>query len=67
MSEQLVASSGIRPTRFSVLGYRCDGRGLWRIYDVEDRNSIAAVGPQYATKAALLADLERYANEYGCA
>lgn len=66
MSERLCVSSGIRPTRFASLGYRCDGHGLWRIYDVDDRDSMAAVGPFYRTKAELLADLERYASEYGC-
>jgi hypothetical protein len=59
--------TGIRPTRFGTLGYRCDGRGLWRVYDVENRESPAAVGPFYVTKAELLADLDRYAHEYGCA
>ena len=58
--------TGIRPTRYATLGYRCDGRGLWRVYDVDDRESPAAVGPQYRTKMELLADLARYASEYGC-
>ena len=58
--------TGIRPTRYATLGYRCDGRGLWRVYDVDDRESPAAVGPQYRTKAELLADLAHYAREYGC-
>ena len=56
----------IRPTRYDALGYRCDGRGLWRIYDVMELDSIGAVGPQYRTKAELLADLDRYAKQFGC-
>jgi len=35
--------------------------GIWRIVTTEDG---AAVGPQYATKGELLADLDRYAAEY---
>ena len=54
----------VKPTRFKELGYRNDGRGLWRIYDVSDGE--AAVGPFYASKMELLADLPRYAREYGC-
>lgn len=54
----------IRPTRYRTLGYRCDGPKTWRIYDTSD-DSPAAVGPFYATKAELLADLDRYAREFG--
>ena len=54
-----------RPTRFKELGYRCDGPSLWRIYDIRD-DPPAAVGPFYKTKAELLADLDRYAAEFGC-
>lgn len=53
--------NSIRPTRFPELGYRMDGPGLWRIYDTDTES---AVGPQYATKAELLADLERYARDF---
>ena len=53
----------IRPTRFKELGYRQDGPGLWRFYDTETQK---AVGPQYVTKAELLADLDRYAKDFGC-
>ena len=48
-------------TRYKELCYHKDAPGLWRIY--ADGN---VVGPQYRTKAELLADLERYALEYGC-
>ena len=58
-------ASGCRPTRFKELGYRQDGPSLWRICDVRDEPP-AAVGPFYKTKAGLLADLDRYASEYGC-
>lgn len=56
----------IRPTRFATLGYRQDDTSLWRVYNM-DGDTPHAVGPHYRTKAELLADLERYANEYGAA
>lgn len=50
-------------TRFPELGYEKHGPSLWRIIDTETGS---AVGPQYRTKAELLADLERYARDnYG--
>ena len=55
---------GIKPTRFAELGYRCDGRQLWRIYDLS--GIVGPVGPQYRSKAELIADLERYAIAFGC-
>ena len=54
----------IRPTRFNLLGYRQDAAQLWRLYNL-DGYEPHAVGPHYRTKAELLADLERYAREYG--
>ena len=53
----------IRPTRYAELGYRQDGPRLWRIYAETGH----AIGPCYASKAELLADLDRYAHDYGCA
>jgi hypothetical protein len=47
-------------TRYPELGYQQHGRGLWRIIDCDGN---AAVGPQYHSKAELLADLSRYASE----
>ena len=47
-------------TRFAELGYRQDAPGLWRFVDQITDNS---VGPQYHSKAELLADLARYASE----
>lgn len=55
--------AGIRPTRFKELGYRSDAPGLWRIYDMESERP---VGPQYPTKSELLADLARFAKDFGC-
>ncbi len=50
-------------TRYSELGYCKIERGLWRIVDTQTQS---CVGPHYASKAELLADLARYAHEYGC-
>jgi hypothetical protein len=62
---KMPSSISVRPTRFKELGYRSDGRNLWRFYDITgDRE--AAVGPHYVSKDELLGDLERYAREYGC-
>jgi hypothetical protein len=47
-------------TRFPGLGYRKDSPNLWRVVDTSSGRS---VGPQYRTKAELLADLARYARE----
>jgi len=51
-----------RPTRFKELGYHEWGAGNWR-FVTEDG---AEVGRSYKTKAELLADLDRYARDYGC-
>jgi hypothetical protein len=50
-------------TRFPELGFRKDAPGLWRIVAADTEHSI---GEHYVTKAELLADLERYARDYGC-
>ena len=50
-----------RPTRFEGLSYRMDGPGLWRFVDEDGGRS---VGPQYTTKAELLADLSSYAEAF---
>lgn len=52
-------------TRFAELEYEKHGADLWRIVDVTDPRRPAAVGPQYKTKAELLADLERFAAVFG--
>jgi hypothetical protein len=54
----------IRPTRFPELGYCKHAANLWRIIAMDTES---AVGPQYKTKMELLADLPRYASDYGCA
>ena len=51
-----------RPTRYPELAYEKHGT-IWRII-ATDTNQ--AIGPFYKTKAELLADLTRYASEYGC-
>ena len=50
----------MRKTRFPELNYDETGKGLWRIMDDEG----ATIGPHYASKSELLADLERYASDY---
>ena len=49
-------------TCYQELGFRMDSPGNWRIVDTDSGQSI---GPYYVTKAELLADLYRYAKEYG--
>ena len=59
----------IQRTRFPELAYQHRG-DHWRILDVggcEPGAEPAGIGPQYPTRAALVADLERYAAVYGCA
>lgn len=60
-----MADQPIQKTRFEELGYQFHAPGLWRIIDLTD-DMHSAVGQHYPTKAALLADLERYASEWGC-
>jgi hypothetical protein len=50
-------------TRFKELNYTKCAANLWRIVDAE---TDATIGPHYKTKTELLADLARYAKEYGC-
>ena len=58
-------NSSIRPTRFKELGYRHDSERNWRIVDIMDGGE-SSIGPYYVTKAELLADLERFAEVFGC-
>lgn len=65
-------------TRFDELGYfhstgvQIGGAGHgrrvdnWRFVDLSDSSSVAQIGPEYKSRAELLADLDRYAAEYGC-
>lgn len=52
----------LNKTRWPDLKYYNVKRGLWRIVVAPDWR---VVGPHYASKAELLADLTRYATEYG--
>lgn len=52
----------IRPTRIKGLGYAKITATLWRFYDTETNSS---TGPDYLSKAELLADIDRFAKEYG--
>jgi hypothetical protein len=53
----------IRDTRCPELGYCKLSDGLWRIVDNSTGN---CVGPHYRTQTELLADLNRYARQFGC-
>lgn len=50
-------------TRYKELAYEDQGPQVWRFIDTSTNR---AVGPIYATRAELLADLPRYANQFGC-
>jgi hypothetical protein len=53
----------VSSTKYRELGYtRLDSK-TWQFVSLEDRRQ---VGRHYPTRASLLADLERYASEYGC-
>lgn len=52
----------IHKTRYPELGYEQHDKGLWRIMALPEGQ---AVGPHYASKAELLADLNRFASDYG--
>lgn len=60
-------------TRFVELGFANIQRGLWRFVALDfagddgwHGGTLACVGPYYHSKAELLADLSRYAAQYGC-
>ena len=48
-------------THYPGLGFEQHGPQLWRIID---RSTGSAVGPLYANKGELLADLDRFANGF---
>lgn len=57
------------PTRYAELWYRNDAEGMrkkacWRFVDASTN---ASVGPQYPDRIELLADLDRFAREFGAA
>lgn len=58
----------INKTRFAGLGYWNQERGLWRVCDIHEsvlnsQGMPRTVGPLYASKAELMADLARYARD----
>lgn len=52
----------INKTRFAGLGFANIARGLWMFIDLETG---AQIGPQYARKDELLADIGNFASERG--
>ena len=52
-----------RPTRFKELGYRLEAPNTWRVIDM---STDCAIGHAYRTKTELLADLARFAKDFGC-
>jgi hypothetical protein len=58
-------------TRFTEIGFTLNSPGDWRFVDLADslageKDTMHVIGASYATKAELLASVERYAAEYGC-
>lgn len=53
----------IHPTRFAELAYINQTRGLWRFIATDALPQISVVGPQYRTRAELLADMSTYARD----
>jgi hypothetical protein len=49
-------------TRYTELAYEQQDAGLWRIIDMTEGK---AIGPQYKSRAELLADSDRFAREFG--
>jgi len=52
-------------TRYTELMYEQQATNLWRIIDVDGVDGQAAIGPRYKSRAELLADLDRFAREFG--
>jgi len=52
----------VNKTRFADLGFSQIERGCWMFIDLE---TDAQIGPQYARKDELLADLSNFAAERG--
>jgi hypothetical protein len=57
----------IRQTRYDQLGYVKHAANLWRFVVEDEDGRTAVTGPQYKSKGELLADLERFAANYGLA
>ena len=53
-------------TRFKTIFYKKQSAKMWNIFVVEEGSyGPAWIGPHYASKTELLADLERIVNERG--
>lgn len=50
-------------TRFKELGFTNVAAGLWRFVDL---STDCHVGAHYRSKAELMANMERYAEVFGC-
>ena len=55
----------IYKTRFTELGFTMIEPGCWQFLNLADGEP-SQVGTHYASKAELMANIERYAAEYGC-
>lgn len=53
-------------TRFSELRFTMIAHGCWRFVDVMEPDNPALVGSSYPTREQLVANIERFAAEYGC-
>ena len=53
----------LKSTRFSGLRYEKVAVNLWRFVDV---NAVRNVGPHYKSEKELLADMDRFAEVFGC-
>lgn len=56
----------VHKTRFAELGYWKIEDGCWSVVDLTDGKT-AQVGQHYPSKETLLANLENYASDFGCA
>jgi hypothetical protein len=59
---KLISDIPVLQTRYPALLMQRQGIGNWRILDASTEK---AVGPQYASKAELWADLDRFAEVFG--
>lgn len=66
---KMVRFGPIKRTRYAELGYQCRD-DHWRILNLSDQPSPSGdphgTGPQYASESELLADLDRFAHDWGC-
>lgn len=64
-SQAACRKSGVHRTRIAGIGFANPCHGLWRFVDIHEgvTSPPRLVGPNYASKDELLADLDRYARE----